>query len=101
MEIQMIICSYHDINPWLKKYVMCAFGVPRGTWGNFRYNFPNLSFDRERIARACARLSAIYVSVSQIAEECGFESLYSFSRTFKKEQGSSPLAYRKECDRRI
>lgn len=33
------------------------------------------------------------LSVSQIAEECGFNSLHYFSRTFKQQEGVSPTEY--------
>ncbi|MDL5055204.1 helix-turn-helix transcriptional regulator [Oscillatoria laete-virens NRMC-F 0139] len=49
-----------------------------------------------KLSRACALLSGTSRSVGSIAEECGFDSLYSFSRTFKKNQACSPLAYRKK-----
>ena len=36
------------------------------------------------------------LSVAAIAEQLGFESIYYFSRLFKKKTGQSPLAFRKE-----
>jgi AraC-like DNA-binding protein len=36
------------------------------------------------------------LSVADIAEQLGFESIYYFSRLFKKKTGLSPLAFRKE-----
>ena len=35
------------------------------------------------------------LNVSQVAQSCGYDSLYSFSRAFKKTTGLSPLAYKK------
>lgn len=49
-----------------------------------------------RISRACGLLSEGRLNVTQTAAACGFDSLYSFSRTFKKETGVSPLSYRKK-----
>lgn len=38
------------------------------------------------------------LSVSQIAEACGFENVYYFSNCFKRHTGASPSAYRKLLD---
>jgi AraC-like DNA-binding protein len=48
-----------------------------------------------RIHRACTLLSGSNANISEIALECGFDSLYSFSRAFKNEMGISPSMYRK------
>ncbi|MHC4914017.1 MAG: AraC family transcriptional regulator [Planctomycetota bacterium] len=50
---------------------------------------------RSRINRACALLGRSEMSVSEVARACGFESLYSFSRAFKRRRGVSPSAYRR------
>ena len=34
-------------------------------------------------------------SITSIAEECGYENIFYFSRSFKKETGCSPTLYRK------
>lgn len=49
---------------------------------------------RVRISHACKLLTTTEGSVTEIAANSGFASLYSFSRTFKKETGLSPLKYR-------
>lgn len=49
-----------------------------------------------RITRAAALLAGSERSVGEIAVLCGYESLYSFSRSFRQATGSSPRAYRKE-----
>ncbi len=36
------------------------------------------------------------LNITQVAEQCGFDSVYSFSRYFKKENGLSPMQYRKK-----
>lgn len=49
---------------------------------------------RTRIHRACILLSGSEANISEIALECGFDSLYSFSRAFKNEMGVSPSKYK-------
>ncbi|HSI07307.1 MAG: helix-turn-helix domain-containing protein [Rariglobus sp.] len=47
-----------------------------------------------RLERACGLLRMTSVRISEIAEQCGFNSLFSFSRTFRIRHGVSPKAYR-------
>lgn len=47
-----------------------------------------------RLERACGLLRLGPQRVSEIAEQCGFASIYSFSRAFRLAYGVSPLAYR-------
>lgn len=48
-----------------------------------------------RMEKAKEMLLGDYTSISDIAEELGFSSIYSFSRTFKKATGFSPTDYHK------
>jgi AraC family transcriptional regulator len=50
---------------------------------------------RTRIQRACALLHNSDISVSRIADKCGFNSIYSFSRTFRQVTLKSPSDFRK------
>jgi AraC-like DNA-binding protein len=50
---------------------------------------------RERIARAKAMLADGRRSVKDVAYALGFEDPYTFSRTFKRVEGVSPLHYRR------
>jgi AraC-like DNA-binding protein len=47
-----------------------------------------------RLERACGLLRMTSARISEIAEQCGFNSLFSFSRTFRVRYGQSPKAYR-------
>lgn len=49
---------------------------------------------RLRLERACGLLRLGPQRVSEIAEQCGFSSIYSFSRAFRAAYGVSPLGYR-------
>ncbi|HZP61156.1 MAG TPA: helix-turn-helix transcriptional regulator [Opitutaceae bacterium] len=49
---------------------------------------------RVRLERACGLLRLSAHRVSEIAEQCGFTSVYTFSRAFHRMYGVSPLAYR-------
>ena len=49
---------------------------------------------RLRLEQACGMLRLGPQRVSEIAEQCGFTSIYSFSRAFRTAYGVSPLAYR-------
>ncbi len=47
-----------------------------------------------RIGKAREMLAGDYGSVTDIAEALGYQSIYDFSRAFKKQTGVSPLAFR-------
>jgi len=47
-----------------------------------------------RLRRAAGLLQSRALSVTEVAQRCGFASVYSFSRAFKAEWGQSPRAYR-------
>lgn len=49
-----------------------------------------------RISQAKTLLTTTNLTVSQIAESVGFESIYHFSKTFKQITGTSPSMYRSE-----
>ena len=51
-----------------------------------------------RITRAAQLLETTTDRIQEISEQCGFDSPYAFSRTFKKEMGCSPRAYRERAN---
>lgn len=50
---------------------------------------------RLRLEKACGMLRLGNSRVSEVAESCNFNSIFSFSRAFHTAYGMSPLAYRK------
>jgi AraC-like DNA-binding protein len=48
-----------------------------------------------RIDKACALLADTPIGVAEVADRCGFDSPYHFSRLFKKVTSETPSAYRK------
>ncbi len=54
---------------------------------------PALEVLRARLNRAAALLSYGGISVSEVAERCGFSSLHYFSRRFKEKYGVPPSRY--------
>ena len=49
---------------------------------------------RLRLEKACGLLRLSQNRVTEIADLCGFSSIYSFSRAFRSAYGVSPMAYR-------
>ena len=47
-----------------------------------------------RLQKACQLLHTTGLNITEVAERCGFDSVYSFSRAFKTGCGVSPRAYR-------
>lgn len=52
---------------------------------------------RIRLSCACSALAETDHSVTQIAEECGFESQRSFFRVFQQQLSTTPLQYRRNA----
>ncbi|RKX75422.1 MAG: hypothetical protein DRP87_14575 [Spirochaetes bacterium] len=50
---------------------------------------------RVKMNKAVSLLGTSEMNITEISQECGYESVYSFSRAFKKVIGSSPSKYRK------
>ena len=52
-----------------------------------------------RIHRACGLLNSTDLNVTQVAEQCGFNSVYAFSRTFRSIVKKTPTAFRAQLQR--
>lgn len=51
------------------------------------------------IQRAASLIHHSEKNISEISEQCGFSSIYAFSRMFKSQMGLSPLAYRASIEK--
>lgn len=76
----------------------CTLGVG---YSSFRHRFkqqtgvsPAQFQDSIRLNRAHDLLVSTDLSISEVATQCGFETIYYFSRHFKQKRGASPIAYR-------
>lgn len=90
--------NYRQVGTVAQWAAMAGYSVPhfsalwRKNYGSSPLHFAiNL-----RLGQAAYLLRDQNLTVAAIAEACGFEDLYYFSRLFKKHQGKSPRAYRKE-----
>jgi AraC-like DNA-binding protein len=52
--------------------------------------------EKLRMEEACNQLQESQISISQIAEEVGYNSIQSFRRAFKKVKGVSPSKFRED-----
>lgn len=58
------------------------------------YGVPPMSFIRQkRMQKAKMMLLSGFASVSEVAENVGYESIYAFSKAFKNETGASPREF--------
>ncbi|MFR6641704.1 MAG: helix-turn-helix domain-containing protein [Christensenellales bacterium] len=58
-------------------------------------NFARKDIKSLRIGKAKNLLASAAYSVTQIAEKCGYSSVYYFCQDFKTETGETPSSYRK------
>lgn len=56
---------------------------------------------RARIHRACFLIRSTEITFSQITTQCGFTSLYSFSRAFRQETKMSPTEYKSQYSKKV
>ena len=67
---------------YLRRIFKNAYGAP-----------PKVFLQRIRIKRAKELLSLGFLSVGEVAAECGFSGIYQFCRAFKAETGFTPKEY--------
>ncbi|MBX3256398.1 MAG: helix-turn-helix domain-containing protein [Chitinophagaceae bacterium] len=79
-----------------------AYQLPMG-YSAFRKNFkmltgysPNQYYLNLRLTRSKELLASTTLSVEEIADQTGFDSIYYFSKIFKKKTGVSPNLYRSQ-----
>ncbi len=73
------------------------------SYSHFRKTFkastgyaPQYFLIRERLEYAARLLKSSDLSIQEVAEKCGFKSLFYFSRVFKEKMGASPKVFRSE-----
>lgn len=71
----------------LRKLFRERYGVSLGHYLRF-----------SRLTRSVQLIDRSDLSISDIAKQCGFESIFSFSQSFSRAMGMSPSAYRRYLD---
>lgn len=88
-------------NPSLKELSKLAGLAPNYFHRIFKQIFnttPYRHMESKRMEMARQLLSTTALSVGEIAEECGYENIFYFSRVFKKTTGRSPVMFRNETN---
>ena len=71
---------------YISKYFKQTVGMSYNSYVNYY-----------RISEICYRLDNTENSILEISDECGFKSLRSMNRNFKKQMNVTPAEYRKRC----
>ena len=90
----------HFAEPDCLETASAGSGVSRRRFNElFKTQFlvtPNRYLVMKKIAYAMQLLQSEYLTVSEIAEICGFSDIYYFSNVFRKETGEAPTEYRRQ-----
>ena len=78
----LVAARFQISEVYLRKLFLNKYGIP-----------PHQYLLAYRLDRAKQLLAEGYLSVTEIAELCGFSGLYHFSRTFKSRVGDTPTEY--------
>lgn len=93
------LISAHFSEPLKLSDILDAVPVSRPTFSRHFKRSTGRSFitflTEIRIAHACRELTTTQKSVTQIAEDSGFNDLSHFNRMFRRQMKCSPLAYRR------
>jgi len=84
--------------------VAAAIGTNRTYLSDFLNNQMNVSFydyvNNYRVQKACdILLEGNYSLLEEVAERCGFNSLSTFRRAFRKKMHTTPIEYKKKATR--
>lgn len=94
--IEIIHLQYADANLSIGKIAEIIGFTPNYLSNLFKKNLGITIYDYLTFVRIDAGKQFLYQSglnISQIAEKCGFSSIYSFSRAFRRETKKSPSQY--------
>ncbi|MFD0793116.1 helix-turn-helix domain-containing protein [Mucilaginibacter litoreus] len=80
------------------KEVAMSYSMFRKAFKNLTGVSPNQYHLSLRLERAQYLLTTTILNISEIADQTGFESVFYFSKLFKKKKGISPLLYRKNAE---
>jgi AraC family transcriptional regulator of arabinose operon len=61
---------------------------------------PGQFLERQRLSHAAHMLRLTYLTIGEVAVECGFENPFYFTNRFRRHHGVSPTRFRKQIGRK-